>query len=135
MDILKDFNINEQQKKFCELFFKNNCKNKLLCAIEAGYVETSAQVTATVLLRNQNVLKYLEYLKKENPKPRETKINEIYEKIEKLSKRTKNEQLKLKCYEILLKTLGANITPAQLLATMTEAQFELLLENFNKAKK
>lgn len=135
MDILKDFNITEQQKKFADLFFFNNCKDKKLCAIQAGYAENSADITSTLLLKNYNVKKYLAYLQKENPKTREEVIAELCKKVEKLSKSTKNEQIKLKCFETLLKVQGAFITPAQLLASMTEPQFEMLLENFNKSKK
>lgn len=88
----KDSKLTEKQKRFVQELFKNN-HNGRQAAIAAGYSEKTAEVQASRLLRNANVLKYREELIKNFDKSTIASIEEILEYYTRVMRRQEVEHV------------------------------------------
>lgn len=72
--------ITEQRKLFVDEFIKLRCKNATKAAIDAGYSPKTAQSQASQLLKDSNVLKYLE--ERKNQLKRELQEEFVFDALE-----------------------------------------------------
>lgn len=57
--------MNDRQKRFCEAYLRNGCANATKAAIEAGYSEKTAKVTAHQLLKKEYISEYIDERRKD----------------------------------------------------------------------
>ncbi len=101
--------ISEKQKKFCHEYVKDY--NGAQAMIRAGYISNNAKDRAKMILKSQNVIKYLEPLKSNKAESARAKVEDIISECKTIAFSTVDGDIiktadKLKALEMLGKYLG-----------------------------
>ena len=86
IDIIRD-RLTPKQIKFCVLFVEHGEeKTATACAIEAGYAESVASKTASVLRKTPHVAEYIRELRNQDEKKYEVNLQRHLKRLDQLSK-------------------------------------------------
>jgi len=86
IDIIRD-RLTPKQIKFCVLFVEHGEeKTATACAIEAGYAESVASKTASVLRKTPHVAEYIRELRNQDEKRYEINLQRHLKRLDQLSK-------------------------------------------------
>ena len=117
--------MNHRHTLFVNAYIKSG-GNATEAAIEAGYSKRSAYNQGQRMMRNDEILKEIRKAQRQASKDAAITVEEIVKKISLLSIKSRSENVKLKCYDLLMKHLGGYVNDLALLAKMDDEDVEKL---------
>lgn len=114
----------KQQKFICRYLINNNAT---LSAIEAGYSKKTAYSIGQRLLKNVEIQKTMKKYKTESIKKMKIKLDEIIADVYRISKEGKNDYVKLKALDMLMRHCGAYLDEDKLIQRLKESDAEQII--------
>ena len=116
--------MNARQELFCEEYLKD--MNATQAAIRAGYSEKTAYSQGQRLLKNVEIRKEIERMQSEALEKAELNISDVVKLVKEIATSGKNETVRLRAMDMLLKYLGAYADDAKLISRLSEDEIEKL---------
>lgn len=123
--------MNQKQEVFVNEYMKAG--NATQAAIKAGYSEKTAYSIGQRLLKNVEINKEIKQRQKQTTEQAEITTINIIKHVYQIALFSKNETIKLKAYDMLLKHTGGYVNEMQLLHKLNETELDkLFLKLINK---
>lgn len=119
----------KQHKFICRYIINNNATQS---AIEAGYSKKTAYSIGQRLLKNVEIQKVITQYKIESLNKMKIKIDEVLEDVHRISKEGKNDYVKLKALDMLMRHCGAYLDEDKLIQRLKESDAEEIINILTK---
>ena len=124
-ELKADFqNMTHKQKIFVSEYVKTG--NATESAKKAGYSDKTAYSTGQRLLKNVEIRKDIERMQSEALEKAELSVSDVVKLVKQIATEGKNETVRLRAMDMLLKYLGAYADDAKLIARLSEDEIEKL---------
>lgn len=119
-----------KQKIFISEYLKTG--NATESAKKAGYSEKTSYSTGQRLLKNVEIRKEIERLQNEALEKAELSVSDVIKLVKEIAMSGKNETVRLRAMDMLLKYLGAYSDDAKLISRLSEDEIENLANRLIK---
>ena len=119
--------MNQRQTIFVSAYLKSG--NATESAIASGYSSKTARSQGQRLLTNVDIQKSIKQAQDRVSKNTGITVAQVVKRIDQLGRRTKKDNVKAKCLDMLMKHVGGYVNELTLLSKMTDEDLEKLSSN------